>query len=613
MHMDVDTGSEYCEKMRMVMAAPISMDEPRLGEWYVSLLPMTAVCQCLSWMDRRRGRKLTLHDVVPIGDEANADHRGRDTKLPQGDLGLGGAGLASRPRSVHTSPHTDGVADVIGTVRERGSAGGDDLDVRVQMLDLVGVLGGVAVDALHAAALGRVVDADLRGVDVEAGAVEEGDDDLGGDALDESDQVVHLVDRAGAELVDVEPAHGPAEGAARLAEVGVVALLGVLEKLLVLLLRVLELVVAALLAVGVGLGRGVGLDLGDGVLLDGGRRVRVLTVRVLNDGVVGDLGDAVLGIGGSGALEEERAVEDHPPLKGVVLLDHAGVHEGDEEEGREEEQTEADAEGDGNNVPRGLGGEAETGRALVHDGERADGAGDQEEGGRGPDGPRERVLAHVHRHLDEHEDDGAEAARDEGSSTEAGEDGTETLAVVPAPLDLAGADGGDTHTGDGRDERVGGRDVGRVARAPHDPGSGTGRGAGEGEELDTGIVAEGVAGNDTVLDGRGRPGAHGEGARQLEYDAEHHGLAVRHGARRHAGGPGVGDIVWRRRARRVSQPLITKSRSHTSSFEARVGLFLSMLCRAMPGQLPTWHLWPSCHCRRAKMLGSAKEGVGETY
>ena len=33
MHMEVDTGSLYWEKMRMVMAAPISMDEPRDGEW----------------------------------------------------------------------------------------------------------------------------------------------------------------------------------------------------------------------------------------------------------------------------------------------------------------------------------------------------------------------------------------------------------------------------------------------------------------------------------------------------------------------------------------------------------------------------------------------------
>jgi hypothetical protein len=32
MHMEVETGSLYCEKIRIVMAAPISMDEPREGE-----------------------------------------------------------------------------------------------------------------------------------------------------------------------------------------------------------------------------------------------------------------------------------------------------------------------------------------------------------------------------------------------------------------------------------------------------------------------------------------------------------------------------------------------------------------------------------------------------
>lgn len=33
MHMEVDTGSEYCEKMRMVMDAPNSIEDPREGEW----------------------------------------------------------------------------------------------------------------------------------------------------------------------------------------------------------------------------------------------------------------------------------------------------------------------------------------------------------------------------------------------------------------------------------------------------------------------------------------------------------------------------------------------------------------------------------------------------
>lgn len=41
MHMDVETGREYWEKTRTVMAAPISMEHPRDGEWYVNLLPMT--------------------------------------------------------------------------------------------------------------------------------------------------------------------------------------------------------------------------------------------------------------------------------------------------------------------------------------------------------------------------------------------------------------------------------------------------------------------------------------------------------------------------------------------------------------------------------------------
>ena len=40
-HIDVETGRAYWEKTRTVMAAPISMDDPRDGEWYVILLPMT--------------------------------------------------------------------------------------------------------------------------------------------------------------------------------------------------------------------------------------------------------------------------------------------------------------------------------------------------------------------------------------------------------------------------------------------------------------------------------------------------------------------------------------------------------------------------------------------
>ena len=33
MHIEVETGREYWEKTRTVIAAPISIEEPRLGEW----------------------------------------------------------------------------------------------------------------------------------------------------------------------------------------------------------------------------------------------------------------------------------------------------------------------------------------------------------------------------------------------------------------------------------------------------------------------------------------------------------------------------------------------------------------------------------------------------
>merc|ERR1711963_181249 len=42
-HMDVETGRAYCEKSRTVIAAPISMEQPRDGEWYVILFPMTII------------------------------------------------------------------------------------------------------------------------------------------------------------------------------------------------------------------------------------------------------------------------------------------------------------------------------------------------------------------------------------------------------------------------------------------------------------------------------------------------------------------------------------------------------------------------------------------
>lgn len=426
---------------------------------------------------------------------------------------------------------------------ERGSAGSDNLDEGVEMLDLVGVLLGVAVHALHAATLRSSGNTDLGSVDVVVGTIESGDDNHGGDALEEGDQVVSLVDGTGAHGVLVEEAHGPAEKTALLAELGVVTLFSLLDELLVFDLGGGR--GEALFVVG---GRVDGLDTileagglaidTDGLLLGGGF---IVVGVLLHNGVVGNVG--LLGVGGSLTLEQKRAADDIPPLEGVVLLDDLGVDVGDEEDGGQEEETEANAERHGNDVPGGLLGETKLGGALVHDGERADGAGNQEEEGRGPHSPGNGVLAHVDDDLDQHEDDGAEASSNSRGHGQTGEDGTESRAAVPAPLNTANTSRGNTDTGNGRDERVCRRDVGRVARAPHDPDGGAGRRAGKGEQLHAGVVLEGLHGDDAVLDGRGGARADGEGAEEFEDQAEDHGHAVRDGPRGHRGSPGVGDIV----------------------------------------------------------------------
>lgn len=467
-----------------------------------------------------------LHDVVAISDEADADGEGHDGNLPQRNGSLGTSSLASGPSSVHDSPDTDGVADIVGTVSEGSSAGSDDLDKRVQELDLVGVLLGVVVDASHALALGGALDANLSGVNVVVGTVEESGDNHGRNALAEGDEVGSLVDGTGTHAVVVQGAHGPTKRAAALAEFGMVSLESLGHQLLV----------AILVALGqdqLPVGGSVDFLAGkDGVVLAlevvaGRADVRLalsLGSVVLDNGIVGDAG--LLGVLRGGAPEEHGAVDDVPEAQGVVLLDNLGVDKGHEEEGRHDKQTKANTKSDGNDVPGGLLGETQAGGALVDNGEGADGAGNEEEEGRGPDGPGNRVLALVNGELDEHEDDGGKDGRDGRGHGQTGKDGTETRALVPSPLDAAGADSSDTDTSKRRDERVGGRDVGRVASAPHHPDGGTGSGAGESKELHAGIVLEGSDGDDAVLDGAGAAGTDGERTEHFKDQAENHGGSV---------------------------------------------------------------------------------------
>lgn len=105
--------------------------------------------------------RLTLHDVVTVGDETDTNGQSNHSDLPERHRLARLGGGTSAPGSVHTGPDTDSVADIVGTVGERGGTGSDNLDEGVQVFGLVGVLLGVVVDAGHTLAFGSALNTDL--------------------------------------------------------------------------------------------------------------------------------------------------------------------------------------------------------------------------------------------------------------------------------------------------------------------------------------------------------------------------------------------------------------------------------------------------------------------
>ena len=59
-----------------------------------------------------------LHDVVSVCYETKANGEGHDRNLPKRNVLLRLDGRARSPRAIHTGPDTDGVSDVVRTVRE---------------------------------------------------------------------------------------------------------------------------------------------------------------------------------------------------------------------------------------------------------------------------------------------------------------------------------------------------------------------------------------------------------------------------------------------------------------------------------------------------------------
>lgn len=134
------------------------------------------------------------HDVVTIRDEAETDGESNDSNLPQWHRGFRSDSLTSRPGRVHGSPDTNSVTDIVGSVSKGCGAGGDDLNKRVEILDLVLVLGCVFVHTFHAATFWSAQDTELRLVNIVVHTVESGDDNHCREALHEGFHVVYLVD-----------------------------------------------------------------------------------------------------------------------------------------------------------------------------------------------------------------------------------------------------------------------------------------------------------------------------------------------------------------------------------------------------------------------------------
>lgn len=284
---------------------------------------------------------------------------------------------------------------------------------------------------------------------------------MGWETNDDGLEVVTLVDRAGTKLVVVKSAHSPAQGSILLSQLGVVLLTSAGKQKAVCLTGVLILV--DMCRCGPFFRGGVDVNSGHllGVTIEHrgfGLCGRALDIAaVLDDCVVGNLSE--LRIRGSLLRHKRRSLNHIPNVKSVILLDDLAVDEGDEEQGREDEESKANSKSDGSDVPCGLVGQTESGRSLVDNGECANGTGDEEEEGRCPDGPSNGVLANVHDVLDQREDDRSKNSGRNRSHAEASEDGSQARTRVPSPLYVASTNSSNTDTCDGGDQGVSRRDV----------------------------------------------------------------------------------------------------------------------------------------------------------
>lgn len=154
----------------------------------------------------------------------------------------------------------------------------------------------------------------------------------------------------------------------------------------------------------------------------------------------------------------------------VVLLDNPGVDKWQPEDDGEEGDHSSRANNGSGQSSLGEFLETQGRRALVDDRHGADGADSEENDGCSEESPPGWVFADENTELDERVDDDTEPASDTGGDTEASEDGSNTLAAVPAPRGRLPSTSSDTNTNDGGDDGVGSGNGPGVTSGNREPG-----------------------------------------------------------------------------------------------------------------------------------------------
>lgn len=211
------------------------------------------------------------------------------------------------------------------------------------MLSLVGVFGGVSIDASHTDTVRGPGDTSLGSMDIVVDTVQETSSNHSRKALGSDLDVGPFVDLSRAHWVVTECAHSPAHWSSSLAKFGVEFGISFFNKLFVGLEDVVaglgnDTVVSRVLLIK---RRG---DVG----ISAQRLGRMFLLLLLHNVVVGDVG--FIALLNDRAFEKERSFEDIVPLDCAVLLKDDSVDVWDEEEGSQDSAASSSSDGDTSNL-----------------------------------------------------------------------------------------------------------------------------------------------------------------------------------------------------------------------------------------------------------------------